>query len=1125
MSYFENFDTLVSTGTSSVMPVGWLFFENGGSSTTTYTADIGTSTTGNTFSYGSASSTNRALGTLASGTTQPIIGARFVNNTPSVISSVSITFTMEQWRAGGRTTADTSVFSYGINNGSLSVGSWTIDHNLTLQSKTLGGSARGLIGNDTANQRGYTYTITGLSINVNDTLYIRWADINATGTDDGLAIDSFYITFNGGGIAPPPAISALSFTNTGQTSATINWNKPSGYVDSLFTTLVFVKAQTAVVQGTPNRNATGYLADTNFSSSSSSRYQHDTAARCIYNGDGISVNISNLNIGTSYHVLGYVVRISDSVYSSAVITNGATQSNITPPAPLASIGAGTKPLTPTRIDLAWTKNTYTDSIHTVLVFLKKGSAVNIGVPSLHPASYVSDSLFNSTSSGRYQHDTAARCIYKGDGADVYVDGLDPSSTYYAVAFVVRDADSSWSNAVTGSFSTPGLPPSPVTNLTFTGTQVTASLISWTLPAGYSQALTNVVVFAKADSAIKGSTPVKNYTSYTANGVFGIGSTLETDNQAYCVYNGDLSSFTMSGLITSKKYYLKAYVVKQSDSLYSTADTLGFFQHYAPPLSVSSVSMTGINTSSAKITWTKPASYKNNGYTTLVFVKADQAVNNGTPVKSIIRYNPSATFGSGTKLETDSLAFTVFRGDTNFVNISNLNNTKTYHISIWVVEDFDSVYSFNAVGSGSSLPPPQYYPIGSVNTVNPVTGVPDSLNKSVLLRGVVYGFNQRFTGLQFLMRDATGGIQVLSTLKNFGYNNVLEGDSVTASGLISHSRGQVQLTTLDTVILIARGKAIKNPVVVNTLNENTENDLVRLNMVKFVTPPAGNNWPTNNTNIRVIKTGTFDTLTIRIISTSAIAGTPLPGSSVFSIVGMGAQTSTSTNVPFAFDGYYIIPRTASDIIPFDSLQAFALNRPLHNTTISVDIGSITFNWQHAIPASGVANPTYTWLLDSARGNFSTPLFSGASANSGADSIFTLTNAAIKSIFNAEGVNPGQSITTRWIIKATSGAYTRTSADTFTLILTNNTNNTSVGTVFKHISFHLYPNPADKLITVEAEEKIEAISITDMSGKAVLPPATFEGNSKIKIETNSLAKGLYLLQLKTATGTGVKRLIIQ
>src|SRR6185295_1408707 len=105
----ETFNTLSNTAgstTNTALPVGWYITETGGGARDNeqYAVDTGGSTTGDIYSYGSAASTERALGELRSGTLIPLFGAKFTNNTGATLTSLDVSYTGEQWRFGGVTT-------------------------------------------------------------------------------------------------------------------------------------------------------------------------------------------------------------------------------------------------------------------------------------------------------------------------------------------------------------------------------------------------------------------------------------------------------------------------------------------------------------------------------------------------------------------------------------------------------------------------------------------------------------------------------------------------------------------------------------------------------------------------------------------------------------------------------------------------------------------------------------------------------------------------------------------------------------------------------------------------------------------------------------------------------------
>ncbi|MEA5477924.1 choice-of-anchor I family protein [Pseudanabaena galeata UHCC 0370] len=195
-TYTQNFDTLASAGTSSTLPNGWEILEVGTSGNVNgqYTAGTGSSNSGDTYSFGASGSPERALGGLQSGTLNPKIGASFINDTGSTITALNIGFTGEQWRLGALNRSDRLDFQYSLDASSLTTGTWTDVNALDFTAPTTTGTVGALDGNAVANSTAIANSIAGLSIPAGATVWIRWTDVNASGADDGLAIDNFSIT-------------------------------------------------------------------------------------------------------------------------------------------------------------------------------------------------------------------------------------------------------------------------------------------------------------------------------------------------------------------------------------------------------------------------------------------------------------------------------------------------------------------------------------------------------------------------------------------------------------------------------------------------------------------------------------------------------------------------------------------------------------------------------------------------------------------------------------------------------------------------------------------------------------------------------------------------------------------
>ena len=153
------------------------------------------------------------------------------------------------------------------------------------------------------NVKMYSYTNSGTNINYNTT--------NPT-------------SINVASLPSTPTTFASTVSGTSQIA--FSWSSGTGYTSANHSTLVFVKATSAVTAGTPSSAPSVYSANPIFGSGTA--YQNDAAAFCVYNGDGTSVTITGLSANTTYYVSVYVVvdaSNSDNTNSySAVLTGSAT---------------------------------------------------------------------------------------------------------------------------------------------------------------------------------------------------------------------------------------------------------------------------------------------------------------------------------------------------------------------------------------------------------------------------------------------------------------------------------------------------------------------------------------------------------------------------------------------------------------------------------------------------------------------------------------------------------------------------------------------------------------------------------------------------------------------------------
>ncbi|GEM_PF-467132 len=204
LNYTQDFNTLEngSAFNYTTLPNGWAIHESRANANNQYRAGTGSSNAGDTYSFGAASSTERALGGVASGNLSTSFGVKFVNNTGAVITGLNITYKGEQWRDALVAGRDTLSFVYSTVATSVAdtiPANWTSNAALTFVSIADGttGGVTTLDGNAAANNAIKTGTIA-VNIPVGGSIILKWIDLKVADANDGLAVDDLNVTFTTG---------------------------------------------------------------------------------------------------------------------------------------------------------------------------------------------------------------------------------------------------------------------------------------------------------------------------------------------------------------------------------------------------------------------------------------------------------------------------------------------------------------------------------------------------------------------------------------------------------------------------------------------------------------------------------------------------------------------------------------------------------------------------------------------------------------------------------------------------------------------------------------------------------------------------------------------------------------
>lgn len=516
-NYSQDFNTLGTSATPdfSTLPNGWLFTETGTNANTTYAASDGSNNTGNSYSFGTGTATDRAMGLQRSASLIPVMGAFFTNNTGATVTSLTVTYTGEQWRLGTAGRSDRMDFQYSTNATSLANGTWTDADGLDFIAPHSSGAVV-YDGNALGNYTTITYTINGLNIPNNSMFVIRWTDYDVTGAEDGLGVDDLTITL---GCTPP--------TNQ---PTTLNLTPSLQSISGSFTA--------AVAGTTPADN---YLVLMSTSASLTDMPISGT----VYAIDDEVGNAKVVSIsGTSFNATG--LTPSTTYYFYVFSTGGATCYNIISPL-TGSTGTTTPPtctspltqvtnltannITGASMDLLWARG----SGDNILVIARAGALVDAVI-------YNSVAYPVGTTIG-----TGNSVIYNGPAASFSYTGLTQNTTYYLALYEYNSADNCYlAPALTGNFTTLCTNPVNVSALSGTAGNQQAT-VSWALPA--SACFDEIIVVAS-------NAPIVNTgDTYTgpANTVYAGGEQI--------VYRGTGTTVTVTGLTNSSIYYFKAFTRK------------------------------------------------------------------------------------------------------------------------------------------------------------------------------------------------------------------------------------------------------------------------------------------------------------------------------------------------------------------------------------------------------------------------------------------------------------------------------------------------------------------------------------------------------------------------------------
>jgi endonuclease/exonuclease/phosphatase family metal-dependent hydrolase len=266
-TYLQDFNSLTNSGTASwtdnVTLPGWYASRSvAPHSVTNYNAGNGSSATGAFYSFGEPGSSDRALGSLASGGVGRLaFGIRLLNDTDSALTEFRVSYTGEQWRAGS-SARQTLACSFQIGSALTNADApndqaWTPCAGLDVVCPNTN-AAGALNGNAPSNRVIFTAVpLPGVVVSPGQELFLRWEDVDDPGYDDAPAIDDVRIDCcradtNAAAPAAETAFSLLTYNTHG--NEVEDWSTNAWQVRAIGRQLIYLQPDIVVFNEIPETN-------------------------------------------------------------------------------------------------------------------------------------------------------------------------------------------------------------------------------------------------------------------------------------------------------------------------------------------------------------------------------------------------------------------------------------------------------------------------------------------------------------------------------------------------------------------------------------------------------------------------------------------------------------------------------------------------------------------------------------------------------------------------------------------------------------------------------------------------------------------------------------------------------
>ncbi|MFY8109474.1 MAG: T9SS type A sorting domain-containing protein [Bacteroidia bacterium] len=489
-----------------------------------------------------------------------------------------------------------------------------------------------------------------------------------------------FAVFNMVEASPDISASSLSFSDISPISMKLSFTKGNGRKR------IVLAHESIAVDSLPS-DGKYYAANSMFGMGESIGFGNYV----IYNGTENSIELTGLNIGTTYHftVIEYNGFGSFSTYKSSNPLIGSQSTIVGYEAPTVSASSvQVREIQTNSMKISWTKGNGSKRI----VVAKEASAVN-AIPTDSTALFASDNFGNGYDLGDDNY-----VIYNESGDSLKLFNLKSGTTYHFAVFEYNGIDAfarvKTDNPALASFTTltPAAEPTEISSaITFSEIGTTSVKVSWTSGNGAGR----IMIASESQDLL--SSP-DDGESYFTDGNFS-GNSYGFSNTEKVVYIGAGNSSTVTGLNPGSTYYFG--IVEFNGSGF----TINYLQSSVakgnvkmkipgtPPVNPSrALSFPRVSSDSLYLKWISGI-----GQGRVVFARKG-GLPSAKPVSGVT-YNANSTFGLGDSLSDGS--FAIYDGNSNEAFIANLEPNTVYGVEVfdYNIGDFGNTYQLDSFAYG------------------------------------------------------------------------------------------------------------------------------------------------------------------------------------------------------------------------------------------------------------------------------------------------------------------------------------------------------------------------------------------------------------------------------------------